>query len=315
MISDGARGMSSFRRTNEEHFWRRCCKRLIEIGDDSSRAGERHHSFRRWKNVHHTDFNSCNSETRKHGIALIQNPKEQTFYEIQEWQQPGQPAQQLRLKQSKRTVSGAATAPALNSGLNSTASLSPLTFVTAETTPIGKTIGGSLNEDEPRPTLDPRNSCSFRSSIKSARFQKSEPHQRKVEPSVSFGIAVGASSAASSFLNNSSEEDSAMAYESTVSSRDSVGNVTRSPSFDHIVNSFDWYTTGVFKKLETSVLSLLNLREYYASENSENSSSPMTMSLFNELYGKSSTPCTGAASKQEQEIDEEIYGHHAKCFI
>ncbi|CDH18042.1 uncharacterized protein ZBAI_09830 [Zygosaccharomyces bailii ISA1307] len=307
--------MSSFRRTNEEHFWRRCCRKLIEIGDESSRTGERHHSFRRWKNVHHTHLNTCTSETPKQGTALTQNPKEQTLYEIQEWQQPGQPAQQLQFRKSKRTVSGAATAPPLNSGVNSTATLSPLTFVTAETTPTGKTIGCSLNEDEPRPTLDPRNSCSFRSSIKSARFQKSEPHQRKAEPSVSFGIAVGGSSAASSFLNNSSEEDSTMTCESTVSGRGHEGNVARSPSFDHIVNSFDWYTTGVFKKLETSVLSLLNLREYCASENSENSSSPMTMSLFNEFYGESSTPCTGAASKQEQEIDEEIYGHHAKCFI
>ena len=304
--------MSSFRRNNEEHFWRRCCRKLIEMGDESSRAAERHHSIRRWKNVHHTGFNTCTSETTKHGTALIQNPKEQTFYEIQEWQQP---AQQLRFKKSQRTVSGAATAPALNSGLNSTATLSPLTFVTAETTPTGKAISCSLNEDEPRPTLDPRSSCSFRSSIKSARCQKAESHQRKVEPSASFGIAVGASSAASSFLNNSSEEDTTMTCESTVSSRGSVGNVARSPSFDHIVTSFDWYTTGVFKKLETSVLSLLNLRDYYASDNSENSSSPVTMSLFNDFYGKNSTPCTGAASKQEQEIDEEIYGHHAKCFI
>lgn len=305
-------GMSSFRRTNEEHFWKRCCRKLIEIGDENSRAGERHHPIRRWKNVHHTDFNTCTPETIKYGTALIQNPKEQTFYEIQEWQQPRQPVQQLQFKKSRRTVSGAATAPASHSDMNSTVTLSPLTFVTAETTPTENAMGSSLNEDDSRPTLDPRSSCSFRSSIKSARFKKSEPHQRKVESSASFGIAVGASSDASSFLNNSSEEDPTMACESTASTRGSVGNITRSASFDHIVNSFDWYTTGVFKKLETSVLSLLNLREYYASENS---SSPMTMSLFNEFYGKNSTPCTGAASKQEQEIDEEIYGHHAKCFI
>lgn len=295
--------MSTCRQANHDHFWRRCCRKFSGKVDTGSRNGRRHHSIRRWKNVQELDRSTHKPPAEDYAAVFGHNLKERALEEAQRWQQLAPGAQPTGSHKTRRTVSGAATAPALSSGVSSTGSLSPQTFTTAEAAPNQRASCDNDNYDAPRPTLDPRSSCSFRSNIKSARFQRMLPEQRDSDPSFTFGFTAAGNSADSSLLNSSDGDYSCIG---------SSGAAANSPNFEHMVSSFDWYATSVFKKLETSVFSLLNLREEFGNDKSTGG---LAVSPLSELQECDLTPCTGAATKWNRDVDEAIYGHHAKCFI
>lgn len=274
--------MSSFGRFRKDHFWRKCFRKLTEMSDDDCRQSVRHHSIRRWKNV--PDQKNVKKPIEfDYWAALTPKSRSKTFTPTT-----------ASNSRPKRKVSGAATAPA-SSCSYSKVSLSPQTYTTAEAfTPS--------TDLELRPTLDPRGNGSFRSNIKLNRFNKTE----ELEPSFCLGIMSDSSTgtSASTYSPRENRDDSQTSMDSgTFDSR----------SFESLINSFDWYATNVFKRLETSVLSFLNHKD---SEVDKSSAISSTVSpFFSEPPDSLLTPCTGAATQWDYAIDEAIYGQHAKCFI
>ncbi|CAR30724.1 hypothetical protein ZYGR_0P00260 [Zygosaccharomyces rouxii] len=277
--------MSSYGRSKKDHFWRKCYRKLAEVSDDSRRQSVRHHSIRRWKNVQ--DPRHVEKPIAFDYWAAL-TPKSRS--------KPFMPTS-ISKPRPKRTVSGAATAPA--SGCSySKDSLSPQTYSTAETSIPN-------NDFEPRPTLDPRSNGSFRSNIKSNRFNK----VGEMEPGFCLGFmsdsATGASATSASVYSGGEKSDDSQ------TSLDS--GIFDSRSFESLINSFDWYATNVFKRLETSVLSFLNSKE--PNEDKSSAMCSTVSPLRSELPDSVLTPCTGAATQWDYAIDEAIYGQHAKCFI
>lgn len=276
--------MFSLRKSKKDRFWRKCLRKITEMNDENSRPTIKHHSIRRWKNV-------PEQSTLEKPIAFdywaTLTPKSRS--------KPLIPASRPSSR-PKRQVSGAATAPASSCSYSKeTQSLSPQTYHTAEAfTPN--------NDLEPRPTLDPRGNGNFRSNIKLNRFHKTED----LEPSLCFGIMSENSTGTSDSFGSPREnrDDSQTSLDSGISD---------SKSFESLVNSFDWYATNVFKRLETSVLSFLNPKESQGDKSSAISSN--ISPFFSEPIDSVLTPCTGAATQWDYAIDEAIYGQHAKCFI
>lgn len=277
--------MAAIGRSKKDHFWRRCYRKLAEMTDDNRRRNARHHSIRRWKNA----------QNQKVSITPVAFDYWATLTPRSRSKQLA-PVVGSSNNRPRRTVSGAATAPASGCSYGRD-SLSPQSYTTA------KSISINSSSEEPRATLDPRSNDSFRNNMKFGRFNKSA----EAEPSFCLGIMPATESEFSAPLcgTNGTHDDSQSSIDS---------GTFDSPSFENLINSFDWYATNVFKKLENSVLSFLNPTEH--TEDKSNSAIDSTISPFSSGPSDSVlTPCTGAATKWDHAIDEAIYGHHAKCFI
>lgn len=274
--------MASFNSSKKGRFWKKCFRKLTEMSDQNCYQSVRHHSIRRWKNAPEQPV--IKKATAFNDWAAL-TPKLQPEHITLASDSNSRP---------KRKVSGAATAP-VSSHNYSKESLSPQTYTTAETFMPN-------NDLEQRPTLDPRRNGSFRSSIKFNRFNTTD----NLEPSFRLGImSDNVSETSASVCSQSKDEDD------TQTTLDS--GTFDSRSFESLINSFDWYASNVFKRLETSVLSFLNHKE--TAEEKSSAISSTISPFFSETLDSVLTPCTGAATKWDHAIDEAIYGQHAKCFI